>query len=185
MCNLYNIVDVTCNIANAEGFGLSNAESMMCGTPVIATVTGGLQDQMNFTNMDGKPMEFNSEFVSNHDGKHSDEYKFTGRWVFPIYPSSRNLSGSPLTPYIFEDYVDYRDVSTGLNYWYTKTKEERKKLGMEGRKWMIESAKMTNEDMCSSIIDNMDNLLNTWTPRKKYTLTTYKKEQIKPTGIIL
>ena len=32
---IYNIVDCTINIANNEGFGLTTAESLMSGTPII------------------------------------------------------------------------------------------------------------------------------------------------------
>ena len=45
---LYNISDVTMNIASNEGFGLGTCESLMCGTPIIVNVTGGLQDQCGF-----------------------------------------------------------------------------------------------------------------------------------------
>jgi len=44
----YNLADCTINIANNEGFGLSTAESIMAGTPIIVNVTGGLQDQCGF-----------------------------------------------------------------------------------------------------------------------------------------
>ena len=42
---LYNVADVTINIASNEGFGLATAESLMAGTPIVVNVTGGLQDQ--------------------------------------------------------------------------------------------------------------------------------------------
>ena len=42
---LYNIADVTMNLASNEGFGLGTCESLMAGTPIIVNVTGGLQDQ--------------------------------------------------------------------------------------------------------------------------------------------
>lgn len=45
---LYNMVDVTVNIASNEGFGLGTCESLMAGTPIIVNVTGGLQDQCGF-----------------------------------------------------------------------------------------------------------------------------------------
>ncbi|NDB56588.1 glycosyltransferase family 1 protein, partial [archaeon] len=35
---LYNIADVTINIASNEGFGLGTCESLMCGTPIIVNV---------------------------------------------------------------------------------------------------------------------------------------------------
>ena len=45
---LYNIADVTLNIASNEGFGLGTCESLMAGTPIILNVTGGMQDQCGF-----------------------------------------------------------------------------------------------------------------------------------------
>ena len=45
---LYNIADVTINLASNEGFGLGTCESLMCGTPIIVNVTGGMQDQCGF-----------------------------------------------------------------------------------------------------------------------------------------
>ena len=51
--HLYNIGDVTINIASNEGFGLGTAESLISGTPIIVNVTGGLQDHCGFA-IDGK-----------------------------------------------------------------------------------------------------------------------------------
>ena len=46
LASLYNIADVTVNISDAEGFGLSTLESLSCGTPIIVNMTGGLQEQV-------------------------------------------------------------------------------------------------------------------------------------------
>jgi glycosyltransferase involved in cell wall biosynthesis len=43
---LYNMADCTINISDAEGFGLATLESLSCGTPIIANMTGGLQEQV-------------------------------------------------------------------------------------------------------------------------------------------
>jgi glycosyltransferase involved in cell wall biosynthesis len=43
---MYNMVDCTINISDAEGFGLATLESLSCGTPIIANMTGGLQEQI-------------------------------------------------------------------------------------------------------------------------------------------
>ena len=43
---MYNMVDCTINISDAEGFGLATLESLSCATPIIATMTGGLQEQV-------------------------------------------------------------------------------------------------------------------------------------------
>ena len=39
-------VDFTINISDAEGFGLSTLESLSCGVPIVANMTGGLQEQI-------------------------------------------------------------------------------------------------------------------------------------------
>ena len=43
LANLYDAVDCTINISDAEGFGLATLESLACETPIIVTMTGGLQ----------------------------------------------------------------------------------------------------------------------------------------------
>ena len=63
---IYNIADVTINLSSNEGFGLSTAESLMAGTPIIVAVTGGLQDQIGQTKDDGSPIEFDLHFGSNN-----------------------------------------------------------------------------------------------------------------------
>ncbi len=46
LASMYNISDVTVNVSDAEGFGLATLESLSCGTPIIVTMTGGLQEQV-------------------------------------------------------------------------------------------------------------------------------------------
>ena len=46
MAGMYNAADFTVSISDAEGFGLSMLESLSCGTPIIATLTGGMQEQV-------------------------------------------------------------------------------------------------------------------------------------------
>lgn len=43
---LYNSVDCTVNISDAEGFGLATLESLATETPIIVNMTGGLQEQV-------------------------------------------------------------------------------------------------------------------------------------------
>jgi hypothetical protein len=50
---LYNATDGCALISSNEGWGLSLTDAMMCGKPIIATVTGGMQDQMRFEDEDG------------------------------------------------------------------------------------------------------------------------------------
>ena len=62
----------------------------MCGKPIIATVTGGMQDQMRFEDVNGKWIDFTPEFGSNHRGR----YKKHGKWAYPVFPSNISLLGS-------------------------------------------------------------------------------------------
>ena len=43
---IYNSVDCTINISDAEGFGLATLESLACETPIIVNMTGGMQEQV-------------------------------------------------------------------------------------------------------------------------------------------
>ena len=51
--HLYNIADVQILLTSNEGWGLANTEAILAGTPIIANVTGGMQDQMRFVDGDG------------------------------------------------------------------------------------------------------------------------------------
>ena len=46
---LYNSTDVQIQLTSNEGWGLSLTEAMLAGNPIIANVTGGMQDQMRFS----------------------------------------------------------------------------------------------------------------------------------------
>ena len=76
---LYNLSDGVILISSNEGWGLSLTEGMICGKPIIATVTGGMQDQMRFEDENGEWIKFTEEFGSNHRGK----YKKHGKWAYP------------------------------------------------------------------------------------------------------
>ena len=134
---LYNIADVMCNPSSAEGFGLTHMEAMMGGTPTIASVIGGLQDQMGFT-INDRPMgveDFTAEIPSNSTGKISKEH---GEWVYPLWPQV-TLQGSPATPYIYDSRVSLDQITKGLEYWYEMGKEIRAEKGLAGRTWAIKN----------------------------------------------
>lgn len=155
----YNMADVTLNIASNEGFGLSNAESMMAGTLVIANVTGGLQDQMRFEDENGNWITFEGEFTSNHTGRYTKH----GSWVFPVYPACRSLQGSIATPYIFDDRVRFEDVAHQLMNVFNLKREDRKILGLKGREWlMTEESGMTAKNMSKKMAKHILNCLNRW-----------------------
>ena len=163
---IYNIADVTCNPSSAEGFGLSHMESLMAGTPTIATVLGGLQDQMGFKKDDGSELkleDYKADWPSNSNGK----YKDCGSWVYPLWPQL-NLVGSPVTPYIYDSRVSIDQITNGIKYWYNMSKIERSKFGKLGREWAIKND-FTAHKMVSGIIDSIEKCLDNFKPRKRFS----------------
>ena len=170
MCWMYNMADVTINIASNEGFGLGTCESLMCGTPIVVNVTGGLQDQCGFKKEDGSYLtvdDYNDDFQSNHRGK----YKEHGEWVFPVFPSNISLQGSPPTPYIYDDRPSFEDAADGLKHFYDIGADGRQECGEKGVEFVqLEEIGMTAEHMSNRFIKDMDTAFEKWTPRKRYTL---------------
>ena len=160
MVACYNIADVTMLISSNEGFGLSIAESIMCGTPIIVNVTGGLQDQIGQLDDNGNPIEFNAEFGTNNTGK----YKKHGIWAKPVYPVARTIQGSPPTPYIFDDLCTWEDVSEAIMFWYLAGEENRKLAGLEGRRWAMNEGGINSKNMCAQFIKAMDYTLEHFVP---------------------
>jgi glycosyltransferase involved in cell wall biosynthesis len=162
---LYNCSDAGILISSNEGWGLSLTEAMMCGKPIIANVTGGMQDQMRFEDENGEWIQFTEEFGSNHFGK----YKKHGEWAFPVFPSNMSLIGSVPTPYIFDDRADFRDAADQIKVLYTLGKEERTNKGKAARKWvMSDEAMMTSKNMSINVINSIDKTIETFTPRPSY-----------------
>lgn len=168
---LYNIADVTVNIASNEGFGLATAESVMAGTPIIVLVTGGLQDQCGFKDKEtGKFLTHDDYLKIGSLHKRSWQDKVTwGEWVEPIWPV-RSVNGSVPTPYIFDDRVDFEDVTPLIRKFYDMSREERKEKGLKGRAWMLSDGNLSHKYMCSSLIDGMETAFENWKPREKYQI---------------
>ena len=104
---MYNMVDCTINISDAEGFGLGTLESLSCGTPIIVNMTGGLQEQVT-------------------DGKD---------WFgIGLEPASKTIVGSQEVPFIYEDRLAKDQVVDALLEMYNKSPEERWQLGLKGRR---------------------------------------------------
>jgi len=161
---LYNSTDVQIQLTSNEGWGLSLTEALLVGNPIIANVTGGMQDQMRFIK-DGKWMELDADFPSNHNGT----IKECGEWAFPVFPTNRSLVGSPLTPYIWDDRCTSEDAAEQLMNVYSLSKEERKARGLKGREWALSNESgFTSEKMGENIIETLDELFATWKPREKY-----------------
>tara|TARA_R100000908_G_C3756678_1_gene151483 strand:- start:7073 stop:8530 length:1458 start_codon:yes stop_codon:yes gene_type:complete len=177
---MYNVADVTINIASNEGWGLSSTESLLSGTPIINNVTGGLQDQCRFEDADGNWLRFNGEFSTNHKGN----FKKHGKWVQPVFPSNRSMQGSPKTPYIFDDRCQYEEVSDAIAAWYFTPAEEREECGEAGREFCL-SHGLTSKQMGNKMIEMIDFLFDyPKDKRPKYTLNKVESTTYKEMGIV-
>jgi glycosyltransferase involved in cell wall biosynthesis len=169
---LYNATDITALISSNEGWGLSLTEAMMCGKPIIATVTGGMQDQMRFEDENGNWIKFTEEFGSNHRGK----YKKHGEWAYPVFPSNISMVGSVPTPYIFDDRAEPFDIAEQIKIaWAEKQMSEVMfaKKGKAAREWATsDESMMSAKNMCKNIIDGIDETFEKWTPRHRFELIT-------------
>jgi glycosyltransferase involved in cell wall biosynthesis len=162
---LYNLSDAGILISSNEGWGLSLTEAMMTGRPIIANVTGGMQDQMRFEDENGEWIKFTEEFGSNHFGK----YKKCGEWAFPVFPNNMSLIGSVPTPYIFDDRVDFREAADQIFALYSMGPTERKRRGNAARTWVTsDEAMMTSDNMAKNVVKYLDETFEKWEPRAPY-----------------
>ena len=164
---LYNVSDVNMLITSNEGWGLSLTEAMMAGKMIIANVTGGMQDQMRFTDENGKWIDFTPDFPSNHRGT----YKECGEWAVPVFPSNISMVGSVPTPYIFDDRCAPEDVAKALEQVYNMGKEERDRRGALAREWATSNESgMSARQMCENVMDAMDETFEKFKPRARFEL---------------
>ena len=160
---IYNAVDCTINIANNEGFGLTTAESIMAGTPIIVNVTGGLQDQCGF--------DFNADDYIQVGSLHNKGERSQiahGEWVIPVWSSTQNLNGSVPTPYIFEDRVNLNDVAAAIGKMYALGKKKRTANGKKGREWAIKN--LSSKVMCDSMAEGIENAIKNYKPKERFNL---------------
>jgi len=164
---MYNMSDAQILLTSNEGWGLTLTEAMLTGNPIIANVTGGMQDQMRFVDENEKWFIPSPEVPSNNSGK----YKEHGEWAFPVYPACRSIQGSPITPYIWDDRCKPEDAADRIREIYDLSPKKRKELGLKGRKWALsEEAGFTTEMQAKRVIEAIDELFKTWKPRKRYEL---------------
>jgi glycosyltransferase involved in cell wall biosynthesis len=161
---LYNLADAQILLTSNEGWGLSLTEAILAGTPIIANVTGGMQDQMRFEDEDGNWFTPSQKVPSNHTGK----YKKHGVWAFPIYPTNRSIQGSPTTPYIWDDRCNAEDAAARISEIYKMDRKETKALGLKGREWALSEGGFTGKIMGERAIKAIDQLFLTWIPREKF-----------------
>jgi glycosyltransferase involved in cell wall biosynthesis len=167
---LYNATDACALISSNEGWGLSLTEAMMCGKPIIATVTGGMQDQMAFRDENGDLIKFTEEFGSNHRGK----YRNHGIWAFPVFPSNMSIVGSIPTPYIFDDRACPHDIAKEIRVLYEikrTSPESYNHICESAREWVTSDESMQSARwMSKNVIDTIEETFANFTPRKPFEL---------------
>jgi glycosyltransferase involved in cell wall biosynthesis len=139
---MYNIADIVVNISDAEGFGLATLESLSCGTPIVVTMTGGLQEQVT-------------------DG---EDWFGVG-----IEPCSKSLIGSQQVPYIYEDRISETDFINALNKMLDMSREERKEIGLKGREHVLNNYNFENfEKTWVDVMTRIHEESGSWENRKGY-----------------
>ena len=174
---LFNLADCTINIAGNEGFGLTTAESVMAGTPIIVNVTGGLQDQCGFKYLsNGKYLTADDykEVGSLHEWRKWKDNVTHGEWVKPVWPRVQTITGSIPTPYIIDDKVDVVEVSEAIRYWYNIPKKERKNRALYGREEFLGEMGLSNTNMCKTLVEGIEGTFQNWKPKEKFNVYKIK-----------
>ena len=139
---LYNMVDCTINISDAEGFGLATLESLSCGTPIIVNMTGGLQEQVT----------------------NGVEWFGVG-----LTPTSKAIIGSQDVPYIYEDRTSKEQFFSALNKIYNMTHEDRRKMGLKGRQHVLQNYNFDNfKKQWIELMEKVINESGSWDSRQNY-----------------
>jgi len=138
----YNAADVTCGISDAEGFGLSTFESLSAETPIIVTMTGGLQEQVT-------------------DGEN---------WFgVGIEPASKAIIGSQGVPFIYEDRINREDFLDALRKIYHSPPEERAEMGRKGREHIEKNYNFHSTlDRWDELLTDIHERCGSWQNRKGY-----------------
>ena len=144
LARVYNAIDCTINIADAEGFGLATLESMACGSPTVVTMTGGLQDQ-----------------VLDDDGE----------WYgIGIHPSSQAIIGSQDVPYIYEDRINKEEFLSSLQQMYDLGPKGRYELGLKASKRVQRDFNFdTFVDTWEELMTRIHDTEGSWETRTGYT----------------
>ena len=149
MFSLYTAADCTINIADAEGFGLATLESLACGTPIIANMTGGLQEQIMGVD---------------------------GPFGFPIYPTSKSIIGSQQVPYIYEDRISKEQLHAALDKMYALSAEERHELGAKGAKHVQQNYNFEQfGEKWVNLMLKIHEQHGSWETREGYSGITFKE----------
>ncbi len=141
---LYNVADYTVNISDAEGFGLATLESLSCGSPIVVTMTGGLQEQV------------------------TDGEKWFG---FGIEPSSKSVIGSLQVPYIYEDRISQADFEAAMNSALNLSAKAYNKMSLQCREHVRNNYNFEDfESRWVQLMDDFTTKYGSWDTRSGYKL---------------
>jgi len=143
------VADCTINISDAEGFGLATLESLACETPIIVTMTGGLQEQVT-------------------DGK---------EWFgFGLEPAAKAVIGSQQVPYIYEDRVSKEDFLDAMHKMFNLSTKEREELGRKGREHVLSSYGFDDyKARWDNLFKDIKANHGSWENRKSYQTWDFKE----------
>ena len=149
LARMYNMADCTINVSDAEGFGLATLESMSCATPIIVTMTGGLQEQV------------------------TDGETFFG---IGIEPASKAVIGSQDIPWIYEDRLNGKDVTDAMQKMFEMSEEDRQSLGAAARNHVQKNYNFKDfEENWVSFVEKTMKECGSWADRKRYDKWTLKE----------
>jgi len=142
LAQMYNFVDCTINLSDAEGFGLATLESLSCGTPIIVNMTGGLQEQIT---------------------------NGTEWFGVPLHPTSKCVIGSQQVPYIYEDRVNKDQFFSALSKIYHMSSESRREMGLKGHQHVLKNYNFdTFNQRWIDLIEKIVSEYGSWENRKQY-----------------
>ena len=149
MSLLYNLSDCTIAVSDAEGFGLSMLESLSCGTPIMCTMTGGMQEQVT-------------------DGEN---------WFgIGMEPSSKAIIGSQEIPWIYEDRLNGDVVIDAMTRMYNMPKEESAEMAKRGIEHVEKNYSFEKyKSRWVEIIEDMIEKHGSWENRKNYERWTLRE----------
>ena len=76
-----------------------------------------------------------------------------------------------MTPYIYDDQHRHEDAAEQIYKLWSMSSKEREEAGKKGREWALgDEAGFTSEKMAKRIEEGLDELFNTWKPRKRFEL---------------
>jgi hypothetical protein len=131
---------------------------------------------MRFTDDKGNWFTPDAEVPSNN----TKRYTKHGEWVFPVFPACRSIQGSPPTPYIWDDRCRAEDAAEQLYNIWNLSKEERKTRGLKGREWALsDEAGFTARHQGYKVMESINELFDTWKPRKRYEIIKIDKKKDK------